>query len=40
VPPENLEAKPRDPFKVVWDGPDDPHCPLNKPAWRKWWVGS
>jgi len=25
-----------DPYEVQWDGPDDPQCPLNKPAWRKW----
>jgi hypothetical protein len=28
--------KTRDPYEVAWDGPDDPLCPLNKAAWRKW----
>ncbi|KAL7424205.1 hypothetical protein Q5752_001791 [Cryptotrichosporon argae] len=26
----------RDPWIVVWDGPDDPGSPLNTPIWRKW----
>ncbi|BEJ12282.1 hypothetical protein CspHIS471_0207420 [Cutaneotrichosporon sp. HIS471] len=25
-----------DPFEVRWDGPDDPHCPLNMSTARKW----
>ena len=34
---EDPEVAGYDLRKVDWDGPDDPDCPFNWPAWKKWY---
>jgi hypothetical protein len=35
---EDSEKGDEDRWVVKWDGPDDPHDPLNTPGWKKWCV--
>lgn len=38
APSTNIEAPEKDPNLVWWDGPDDPHNPMNWPRSKKWIV--
>lgn len=35
-PAAELSNEKGEDWVVKWDGPDDPGCPLNTPAWKKW----
>lgn len=39
-PRTDLSGEKGQDWTVIWDGPDDPGCPLNTPPWKKWYVGT